>query len=112
MSVFNINNKNHHTSALAFLDPNGSSPIQRYDVLKYRQFEKLTEKIYEPLKQKARGLMASRDMAFRDALHEKLKDYIGAVSSDDFEKFLGDKSKTLEERITENIDVFKRLKDR
>ena len=44
MSVFNINNKNHHTSALAFLDPNGSSPIQRYDVLKYRQFEKLTEK--------------------------------------------------------------------
>lgn len=78
----------------------------------FKKFEKLTEKIYEPLKQKARGLMASRDMAFRDALHEKLKDYIGAVSSDDFEKFLGDKSKTLEERITENIDVFKRLKDR
>ena len=44
MSVFNINNKTDHTRALAFLDPNGPSPIQRYDVLKYRQFEKLTEK--------------------------------------------------------------------
>ena len=44
MSVFNINNKTDHTRALAFLDPNGPSPIQRYEVLKYRQFEKLTEK--------------------------------------------------------------------
>ena len=44
MSVFNIKNKKHHTAALAFLDPEGSAPIQRYDILKYRQFEKLTEK--------------------------------------------------------------------
>ena len=44
MSVFNINNKTDHTRALAFLDPNGPSPIQRYDVLKCRQCEKLTEK--------------------------------------------------------------------
>ena len=75
-------------------------------------FEQLTNKIYEPLREKARSLMASRDMAFRDALHEKLKDYIGVVSSLDFEKFLGDKSQSLEERLKENIDVFKRLKDR
>lgn len=75
-------------------------------------FEKQTNKIYEPLREKAVGLMASRDMAFRDALHEKLKDYIGAVSTEDFEKFLGSKSQTLENRLQENMDVFKRLKDR
>jgi ribonucleoside-diphosphate reductase beta chain len=44
MSVFNINNKNNHTQALAFLDESGTQPIQRYDVLKYRQFDKLTDK--------------------------------------------------------------------
>jgi ribonucleoside-diphosphate reductase beta chain len=44
MSVFNIDNKTDHTRALAFLDESGAAPIQRYDVLKYRQFEKLTEK--------------------------------------------------------------------
>ena len=44
MSVFNINNKKDHTKALAFLDESGSAPIQRYDVLKYKQFDKLTDK--------------------------------------------------------------------
>lgn len=44
MSVFNINNKNNHTQSLAFLDESGTQPIQRYDVLKYRQFDKLTDK--------------------------------------------------------------------
>jgi len=44
MSVFNIDNKTDHTKALAFLDESGAAPIQRYDVLKYRQFDKLTDK--------------------------------------------------------------------
>ena len=44
MSVFNINNKNKHTESLAFLDASGAHPIQRYDTLKYRQFDKLTDK--------------------------------------------------------------------
>lgn len=44
MSVFNINNKTRHTEALAFLDPSGASAIQRYETLKYRQFDKLTDK--------------------------------------------------------------------
>jgi hypothetical protein len=78
----------------------------------FLSFEKLTNKIYEPLREKARSLMASRDMVFRDALHEKLKDYVNVVSSEDFDKFLGDKSQSLEERLKENMDVFKRLKDR
>lgn len=44
MSVFDINNKTKHTEALAFLDPSGSVTIQRYETLKYRQFDKLTDK--------------------------------------------------------------------
>ena len=44
MSVFNINNKGNHTQALAFLDPSGPVTIQRYETLKYRQFDKLTDK--------------------------------------------------------------------
>jgi ribonucleoside-diphosphate reductase beta chain len=44
MSVFNVDNKISHTQSLAFLDSNGTPAVQRYDVLKYRQFEKLTEK--------------------------------------------------------------------
>ena len=44
MTVFNINNKTKHTEALAFLDSSGPVNIQRYETLKYRQFEKLTEK--------------------------------------------------------------------
>ena len=44
MSVFDINNKTKHTEALAFLDPNGPVTIQRYETLKYRQFDKLTDK--------------------------------------------------------------------
>jgi len=44
MSVFNVDNKTDHTKALAFLDPNGTPAIQRFDVLKYRQFDKLTDK--------------------------------------------------------------------
>ena len=44
MSVFNSKNKADHTKALAFLDPNGGVAIQRYDMLKYKQFDKLTDK--------------------------------------------------------------------
>ena len=43
MSVFNIK-KTDHTKSLAFLDTNGTPAVQRYDVLKYRQFDKLTDK--------------------------------------------------------------------
>lgn len=80
--------------------------------LLFKQFEQLHGAAFTPLLEKARTLMASRDMVFRDALHEKLKNYITHLTADEFEKFLGEKSKTLEKRLKENIDVFKRLKDR
>ncbi|MBC8051551.1 MAG: DNA-binding protein [Sphingobacteriaceae bacterium] len=78
----------------------------------FKEFEEMTEMAFQPLKEKARSLMASRDMAFRDALHEQLKEYISEVSQEDFDKFLGEKSKSLEERLSENIDVFIRLKNK
>lgn len=80
--------------------------------LLFKTFESITADLYEPLREKARNLMASRDMAFRDALHVQLKEYISSVSQEDFDKFLGEKSKSLENRLSENMDVFIRLKDR
>jgi hypothetical protein len=75
-------------------------------------FEKITEATLIPLREKARSLMASRDLVFRDALHEKLKEYVNEVSTEDYDKFLGERSMDLEKRLEENKDVFKRLKDR
>ena len=49
---------------------------------------------------------------FRDVLHQQLEEYIGAVPAEDFERFLGEKSKELAERLEEAKDVFKRLKER
>jgi len=78
----------------------------------FKLFEQFHDAAFTPLLEKARTLMASRDMVFRDALHEKLKSYVTHLTADEFDKFLGEKSKVLEERLKENIDVFKRLKDR
>lgn len=44
MSVFDIENRVDHTKVLAFLDPSGGPTIQRYDTLKYKQFDQLTDK--------------------------------------------------------------------
>jgi hypothetical protein len=78
----------------------------------FTEFESSNKALLQPLLEKARTLMASRDMAFRDALHEKLKNYVTHLNAAEFEKFLGERSMALEERLKENIDVFKRLKER
>jgi ribonucleoside-diphosphate reductase beta chain len=44
MSVLNLKKNRDHTKSLAFLDPQGGLGMQRYDTLKYRQFDKLTDK--------------------------------------------------------------------
>jgi len=67
---------------------------------------------WEPQLEDARVKMASRDYGFRDVVHKKLKSYISSISPDEYQKFLGDQSKSLQEQIDENIEVFKRLKDR
>ncbi|MDD4735087.1 MAG: DNA-binding protein [Kiritimatiellae bacterium] len=76
----------------------------------FAAFEK--EPHWTPLVEKARNKMASRDLAFRDALHHQLKEYVSPVKRDDFERFLGEKSKELSERLEEAKDVMKRLKER
>ncbi len=80
--------------------------------LLFTRYENMTEATLTPLREKARSLMASRDLVFRDALQAKLKDYINAVSSEDYDKFLNERSMDLEKRLEENKDVFNRLKDR
>ena len=70
------------------------------------------QKTLEPFINKARTIMASRDHSLRDVIHEKLKVYIQAMPEADYERFLGEKSKALEERIQESLEVYKRLKDR
>ncbi|MBP9023413.1 MAG: DNA-binding protein, partial [Spirochaetes bacterium] len=71
-----------------------------------------SQALWKPMIEKARSKMASRDLAFRDALHIQLEEYIKPISADDFERFLGEKSKELSERLEEAKDVFKRLKER
>ena len=43
MTVMNMRRQDH-TKSLAFLDDTGGAGVQRYDVIKYRQFDKLTDK--------------------------------------------------------------------
>ncbi len=66
----------------------------------------------KPHIENARTKMATRDYGFRQVLHENLKNYIGSIDISDYQRFLGDKSRALQDRIEESIDVFKRLKDR
>lgn len=70
--------------------------------------------LFNPLILDARTKMASRDLCFRDALHEKLEAYIQSVPEADFERFLGERSRSLEEQLSdpEILAVLKRLKDR
>jgi hypothetical protein len=68
----------------------------------------------KPVIEDARVKMASRDLGFRDALHHKLEAYVQSVTNQDFEKFLGETSRSLQEQLKdpEIMAVFKRLKDR
>lgn len=76
----------------------------------FQKFEK--QAFLKPLVEKARMKMASRDLAFRDALHLRMQEYISPVGREDYERFLGERSKELQARIEESQDVMRRLKDR
>lgn len=91
--------------------------LKKGNRLEYYEVDKLfdkfsNQKLYEPLKNKARNKMASRDLAFRDALHLRLTEYISPLDKKEFERFLGLKSQELLDRMKESEEVFKRLKDR
>ena len=76
----------------------------------FKAFE--AQALWKPLVERARNKMTSRDLAFRDALHLQLKEYVTPLERDEFERFLGEKSKELADRLEEAKDVMKRLKDR
>lgn len=67
---------------------------------------------WKPLVEKARVKMASRDLAFRDALHLQLQEYVSPLKRDEYERFLGERSQEFEKRLEEAKDVMRRLKDR
>lgn len=86
-------------------------PLSNYETDDlFEEFERQPH--WEPLIHRARGKMASRDLAFRDALHQRLEEYIGPLSRAEFERFLGDRSMEFDKRLEEAKDVMKRLKER
>ncbi|NJB82123.1 DNA-binding protein [Wenyingzhuangia aestuarii] len=73
------------------------------------------KRFWIPQIEDARAKMATRDYGLRNIVHERLENYIGSLSKEDHNKFLGEKSDDLISRVLDNpqlIDVFKRLKDR
>lgn len=64
----------------------------------------------EPFINDARSKMASRDVAFRDAWHGNLAEYLRAVTPDEFDKFIGDASIDFDNILEANREILKRLK--
>ncbi|MFM0390512.1 DNA-binding protein [Paraburkholderia phytofirmans] len=100
-----------HEFAAAALHQGRKLTMQEAETL-FSQFER--HPLFKPLILDARTKMASRDLGFRDALHQKLEAYVQSVPEADFDRFLGETSKSLEERLSDpaTLAVFKRLKDR
>jgi len=67
---------------------------------------------WKPQIEMVRMKMASRDYGLRSVTHPELINYINPLDNSEFERFLGEKSKELAERIVEYQEVFKRLKDK
>lgn len=76
----------------------------------FKEFENMA--LWKPLIQRGRTKMASRDMAFRDAFHYQLSEYIKPLDKDEYQKFLGTAGDELEKLMAENEEVLKRLKER
>ena len=66
----------------------------------------------KPQIEDARTKMASFDAEFRRKNHTSIAEYISPLNQEAYERFLGKKSKELRERINENLEEFKRLKDK
>lgn len=66
----------------------------------------------QPFIYDARSKMASRDVAFRDVFHNNIAGYLRAVTPEDFDRFIGDKSIDFDDimQLPENKEVLKRLK--
>lgn len=68
------------------------------------------EPMQKPYLDDARSKMASRDLSFRDAYHGNIEEYLRAVSPEEYERFIGDRSLNIDQLLDENSEVLKRLK--
>ncbi|MEI6728696.1 MAG: DNA-binding protein [bacterium] len=73
----------------------------------------------KPIKETARKLMASRDKAFREIMHEALQPYLSSLPEEEYQKFLSKEAQIIQEQtqsfvelLDKHEDIFKRLKDR
>jgi len=78
-----------------------------------------TSPFLKPIKETARKLMASRDKAFREIMHEALKPYLSSLSEEEYQKFLSKEAEIIQFQTQDFVnlldkheDIFKRLKDR
>lgn len=58
----------------------------------------------------ARSKMASRDLGFREVYHAQIAQYLRAISCDEYERFIGNKSIDFDQILKANRDVLERLK--
>lgn len=78
--------------------------------------ELITEQEQSPAMQPfiydAHSKMASRDVAFRDVFHNNIAGYLRAVTPEEFDRFICDKSIDFDKimELPENKEVLKRLK--
>jgi hypothetical protein len=109
-------------NAISSVENGVASLIQaRYDELGRKLTNKETETIFiglegnpflSPQIEDARTKMASFDADFRRKNHSSIAEYISPLNPEAYERFLGEKSKALSARIDENIETFKRLRDK
>ena len=88
---------------------NGNKPLSIEEV-KTIIDDLATAPMMEPFINDARSKMASRDVAFRDAWHGNLAEYLRAVTPDEFDKFIGDASIDFDNILEANREALKRLK--
>ncbi len=98
--------------------------LSKYGPLEFLQAKELFDTykqnpFMQPLIQNARTLMASRDKALRDIIHETLAPYIQTLSPEQYDKFcrehaeiVGQKSQEFVSIMDANKDVLLRLKDK
>ena len=67
--------------------------------------------LMKPIIERARQIMASRDKAFRDVIHENIIPYIKAVPEEEYEKFLYDNSENVWKQTKEFIHILDENKD-
>lgn len=89
--------------------------VNCHKLLSVDDVQLLIEEIAESPMQKpyiadARSKMASRDLCFRNAYHGNIEEYLRAVTPNEFERFIGDKSIDFEAILEDNKDVLRRLK--